>query len=102
MFSLLGLQKNVGLLVKILYFINMIKLKELVFIWGAHVETFHMETKEHLNLEHTLVLKQSICMLIAKRPISLSKTFIKILYLWKKHPPLMKITVQTKSSKIDQ
>ena len=35
-----------------------------------------IEIKKHLNLEHTIVLKQSMCMLIAERPTSLSEKFI--------------------------
>ena len=38
-----------------------------------------MEIKEHVDLEHTIVLKQSMCMLIAKRPTSLSEKFINFL-----------------------
>ena len=43
-----------------------------------------IEIKEHLNLEHTIVLKQSMCMLIAKRPTSLSEKFINFFAIMKK------------------
>ena len=56
-----------------------------IYLRSACWETFLLKIKEHLNLEHTIVLKQSICMLlIAKRPIFQSEKFINFLYLWKK------------------